>query len=287
MKRVLITGTTSYLGTHLAEALKARGDEVHKLLRPASDPHGIARSPFHRYDGSAAAAARALEAAQPHAIIHLASGGVRSTEAEQTAAGLTLPTQLMDAAVAAGVKPRVILAGSFWAWGENGEPNSHYAALKIAAREAASAHAAAGHFEACELVVYDTYGPRDMRGKLFHLLDMASRSGASIDMTPGEQLIAPLHVDDFCAAFLTALDLPSSQLDARACAVFSIPGPDMVSLRDAVAFFERATGRRVGARWGAKAYPPGQIFSPHVGEALPGWRPAISLERGLKECFGD
>jgi uncharacterized protein YbjT (DUF2867 family) len=35
--RALVTGATGFLGSHIAERLVARGDEVRALVRPASD----------------------------------------------------------------------------------------------------------------------------------------------------------------------------------------------------------------------------------------------------------
>ncbi len=71
-RRVLITGGTGFVGGHLVAALRAAGDEVHVLVEPgAAPPDGaIAHGGDVR---DAAAVARAVEAARPDRVYHLAA----------------------------------------------------------------------------------------------------------------------------------------------------------------------------------------------------------------------
>jgi len=288
---LLLSGATGYLGRHAAARLQHAGHAVHALVRPNSPIEALqAAAPatrLHVYDGGYPSIEAAGRAGPFEAIVHIAGVGQLVTPPVEIPAlvdvSVTLPAWLMALAVS-GTAPRVVLVGSYWAWsdGENSAPNSVYAAAKVGARAIADHYAAFHGLEAVELAMHDVYGPNDVRRKLFNLLDEASRTGLALDMTAGEQRIAPIHVSDACAAIEAALVRDATPR----CASYATAGPEIVSLRQLVATFERATGRKVVVNWGALPYPRGQIMQPWMGRPLPNWKPIIKLEQGLREIFG-
>ena len=75
-------------------------------------------------------------------------------------------------------------------------PVNLYAATKQAFEDVLAYYADAQGIAAVTLELYDTYGPGDPRRKLIRILFEAARSGEPIQLSPGEQVIELLHVDD-------------------------------------------------------------------------------------------
>ena len=58
----------------------------------------------------------------------------------------------------------------------------------------------------------DTFGPDDIRPKIFNLWKRISETGESIDMSLGEQLIDVTYIEDVIAAFVRLLELLSDEV---------------------------------------------------------------------------
>ena len=85
-------------------------------------------------------------------------------------------------------------------------PVSLYAATKQAFQDILQFYCEVRGLRAVTLELPDTYGPDDKRPKLFSLLDRVARSGETLQMSPGEQLLDLLHVDDVVHGYEVAAD---------------------------------------------------------------------------------
>lgn len=282
--RVLVTGATGFVGSRLVKRLAAEGHETHALLRPSSDaaalPQGVSA---HRDEGALDALLAALA---PEAVLHLATlyrhGHAHAEVAPMLEANIVLGVRLADAAARAGVRAFVTLGtGAQHAGERHDTPATLYAASKTAFETVLAAIARAGGLPTATLVVFDTFGPGDTRGKILDRLVAAARSGAPLDLSPGFQALDLLHVEDVVDAILAAaaalLDgtLPPGGRHA-------LSSGRALTLRQLATMVGTALGRPVPARWGALPYRAGEIMLPwRGGDALPGWRPARSLEAHL------
>jgi nucleoside-diphosphate-sugar epimerase len=280
--RVLLTGGTGFIGRHLAHRLVAEGHEAHALLREGSDasvlPPGIA---VHR--GTEALDAT-LAAIRPDAVLHLATryqhGHAHADVAPMLDANITFGARLADAAVRAGVRGFVTLGTGAQHAGEgHATPATLYAASKQAFETVLGAIARAGGLPTATLILFDTFGPGDTRGKILDRLVAAARSGAPLDLSPGEQAIDLVHVEDVIDAILAAAaGLVAGTLPPGGR--YALSSGEPLTLRRIAALIEAGLGRPVPARWGALPYRPGEIMMPwRGGAALPGWSP----RRGLAE----
>ncbi|NLH81377.1 MAG: NAD(P)-dependent oxidoreductase [Phyllobacteriaceae bacterium] len=285
----LVTGATGYVGSRLAARLVGLGKRVHVVARPGSRLDLLApiadRLTVHRHDGTTEGLVAIVADARPDVAFHLASNfiaqHVTADVAGLVGANLLFPTQLLEALASAHVD-RLIATGTSWQHYEDApyRPVDLYAATKQAFEDVLAYYADACGMKATTLVLFDTYGPRDPRGKLVSLLWRTARAGRPLAMSPGEQKLDLVHVDDVVEAYLVAAAL----LDGRAEPTrrYGVATGRPLALRESVAIFERATGLRVPIAWGERPYRPREVMTPWTTwDALPGWTARIALEDGL------
>jgi len=181
----------------------------------------------------------------------------------------------------------LVTAGSYWQHSESGEniPNSLYAATKLSFLSILDYYHRFRSLRYIELRLFDSFGAGDRRGKFLNLFDAIASSGEPIDMTAGEQLLAPIHIDDVCSAFLTAADRLDNRTEMDGAASYTAPGPELLSLKEIASIYERVRGVTLNINWGGRPYPQGQIMRPYVGNPLPGWHPKINFESGLYDLY--
>ena len=282
--RVLVTGATGFIGSHLCRRLAADGHETHALLRPSGEATALPPAvTAHRDDGALDALLAALA---PRAVLHLATryqhGHAHAGIAPLLEANVVFGARLADAAARAGVRAFVTLGtGAQHAGERHDAPATLYAASKAAFETVLGAIARAGGLPAVTLVVFDTFGPGDTRGKVLDRLVAAARDGAPIDLSPGGQALDLVHVEDVVDGVIRAAEgLISGSLPPGGR--FALSSGRLLTLRELAAMVEAALGRPVPARWGALPYRPGEIMRPWRGGApLPDWQARRSLESHL------
>ncbi|MDX2194669.1 MAG: NAD(P)-dependent oxidoreductase [Gemmatimonadales bacterium] len=287
--RVVVTGATGFVGSHVAAALAAAGWTVHALVRPESSLATLeargADVVVHRCAGGPALR-DAIASAAPRLVVHLASLFLAEHRPEQVAplidANVRYGAEVLEAATAAGCR-RVLNTGTTWQHheGRAHEPVALYAATKTAFEAILAYYVSAEGLAALTLELPDTYGPGDPRGKLVAALRARAGTADALALSPGAQRVDLLHVDDAYAGFLVAAD--------RLCAAsgggharFRLSGGAPRSLREVVAAAERAFGAPIPVSWGARPYRRREVMEPAtVTPLLPGWSPRLTLEAGL------
>ncbi len=286
--KMLVTGATGFIGRRLARRLVEDGHDTHALLRPSSDPSLLPSAvTIHRDDGALDAI---LAAIRPDAVLHLATryqhGHGHADIAPMLEANISFGARLADAASRAGTPAFVTLGTGAQNAGDGALPATLYAASKQAFETVLGAIARVGGLATATLIVFDTFGPGDTRGKILDRMIDAARSGAPLDLSPGEQAIDLVHVEDVIDAILLATDgLVAGALPGGGR--FALSSNTPMTLRAIAATIGAALGRPVPANWGALPYRPGEIMIPwRGGTALPEWRPTRSLARHLAMLDG-
>lgn len=286
-RRALITGSTGFVGSRLTVDLVTAGWAVHRLLRAGlEDPEFIDGVCDHVWDGSTDAAMAILAEARPDAVIHLASlflaeHSARDLEA-LVSANVLAGLQVVEAATAAGCRG-FVNAGTSWQHFDSAEydPVCLYAATKQSFEDLLAYYVGARDLRVVTLKLFDTYGPGDVRPKLFTALRTASHGGEPLAMSPGEQLLDLVCIDDVTRAFVSAAEVVSGG-GAGGHRVYAVPSGERHTLKDVVALYESVTGRHVPVRWGGRAYRGREVMTPWEGPSLPGWRAEVDLRRGIE-----
>ena len=292
--KVLLTGATGFIGSKLAQRLVAEGHELEILVRPESKLYilqaVLPKILVHVYDGSYASLLNALEAAQAELVCHVASLFVAEHKSEDVSrlveSNLNFPSQLLEAMNQLGIK-RIINTGTSWQHYKNEayNPVNFYAATKQAFESLLAYYLEAQDFKAITLKLFDTYGPGDTRPKLFSLLRKAARTGEPLRMSPGEQLLDLVYIDDVLDAILLAMAHLSEVEKSESYAVSS---PERLSLRELTKIYCETVGRPAPVEWGGLPYRPREVLVPWTDhEPVPGWQPRVSLCEGIARMEKD
>lgn len=278
--KVLITGATGYIGTKLCQRLLAEGWQVDVLIRENSrslTPTLVDNATAHVYDGSTQSVQDAVAAACPDVVFHLASLFIAEHRSEQVTdlinSNLLFGTQLAEACARAGVK-RFINTGTSWQHYRSDayDPVCLYAATKQAFEALLEYYVQAYGIKAITLKLFDTYGPDDSRPKIFNLLNKVARSGEFLDMSPGEQLIDLVHIDDVVEAYLVAAQ---RLLEGKAMLheSYAVSSGQLLPLKELVELYAKVTKKTVNINWGARPYRYREVMSPWTDfKTLPGWK---------------
>ena len=298
----LVTGCAGFIGSHLVEALVARGCSVvgadafiDNYPRPAKErnlEHCLAhgRVQFAEVDLAEDPIEPLLEGVD--GVFHLAARpGVRSSWGATFDAYLhdnLLATQrVFEAAVAHEV--RVVYASSSSVYGDAHAyplreesrlaPVSPYGVTKLACEALANAYARSCGLDAVGLRYFSVYGPRqrpDMAfSRVLGCLDDDRPFGL---LGSGRQTRDFTYVGDVVDATLGAMQrAPSGR-------VYNVGGGSEISLLDSLALCERIVGRTLDLRRKPVAAGDARRTIADVRRAWTelGWKPVTSLERGLR-----
>lgn len=276
MSRALVTGASGYTGHRLVRFLAEQGVEVHALLRPGSSAERLpAQTHLHRADANLG---QVLAGIKPHAVYHLAapSGAAMAPELGAWIA------QSLDLLESAAQVPdcRFVLAGSWWQFDSQGavSPCTLYAAAKQAVADLLAYYAGSGRLSACTTVLYDIYGPGDWRRKMVPTLIAAQDS---MPATEGNQIMDLVHVEDVVAGLAAA----AAAREASGAGLYTLGGPQRLSLRQLAGMVGRLRGAPVDLRWGELPMGPAPVTPCPADRPPPGWRAEIGIEDGLKRII--
>lgn len=289
----LITGATGYVGSHLARRLVKDGWQVHIVIREGSNVLGYSEFSVitsHMHDGSAEGMVRCVEEARPDVVFHLASMAQAQHEAKDVEpmlrSNVLFASQLLEGMRVSGVT-KFVNTGTFWQHYNNEEynPVCLYAATKQAFESILEYYVQACGVKAITLKLFDTYGPDDHRTKLLHLLNKAAITGEPLDMSPGEQLIDLVYIDDVVEAYVIAAhQLLKNKVQLHESYAVSSGHP--ICLRDLVRIYSGISGKPVVINWGARKYRHREVMVPwSKGGWVNNWIPKIKLEEGLSNIF--
>jgi nucleoside-diphosphate-sugar epimerase len=223
---------------------------------------------------------------RPSVVFHLASLFLAQHEVADVTPLLTsnvlFGTQLAEAMAANGVT-RLVNTGTSWQHYENADydPVCLYAATKQAFEDILAHYVSVCGLRAVTLKLFDTYGPDDPRPKLFTLLRKVAESQQPLAMSPGDQMIDLVYIDDVVDAFLAA----AGRLEGGSVANherYAVSSGRPIRLRDLVALYGRVAGVPMPIEWGKRPYRPREVMTTwDRGNPPPGWAPKVGLEDGI------
>jgi len=281
--RIAISGTSGFLGSHLVSHFLRQGHVVIPIFR-----NGVLSGPdsgkIVASESDESLSQQFYQEAVDVLILAGAADARSDTVSEATFlvnGNVLTPTRLLSAAHSAGVN-RVVTMGSSWQeqCGDGYQPWDLYAATKQAFNSIAHHYANAG-CSIVELQLFDTYGPKDSRGKIFNLMIDAAIRGKEIGLSPGGQSMHLVHVRDVCTAVEDAIPVSGG----AGIQSLRVDSDSAIRVRDLASLIQELVPTFTFAL-GAREYRQNEIMNPRSRHPRPtGWCPEMTLSDGILECI--
>ena len=309
MTHVLVTGAAGFIGSHLSEALTARGDTVVGVdnfdpFYPRAEKERNLRKLGQRASFSfqtldildAGAIARLLT--PDTVIVHLAARpGVRPSLADP--AGYARVNVEGTAAILRAARDsdvsRIVFGSSSSVYGDDTAapfredataltPLSPYAATKRSAELMLQSLAPIYGFRAAALRFFTVYGPRQRPDLAIHAFARRILAGETITLFgDGTQSRDYTYCDDIVAGIIASVDWTAGA--PVGLEIFNLGGNEPVPLREMVRALGKALGKEPRIQWAPMQ--PGDVQHTYAdltkAAAMLGYRPQTPFPEGLRK----
>ena len=287
---ICITGATGFIGSNLVKSLQAKsGSSITAIVRSKQAGEKIKTLNLDSYldDGDTEHLINFFQERKFDTVIHLASLYLKNHQSQQIesliSSNVLFGTRLLEAAAKSSVK-YFINTGTFWQYFDNKvySPVNLYAASKQAFEVIARYYQESSNIFFTTLYLNDTYGPGDTRKKILNIWK-SMKDTDSLDMSPGEQQINLLHIQDVVYGYLRLIHLVQSG-DLPKSTTYMLKSNEDLSVKQLAALFEKIAQKKLNINWGGLPYKDREVMTIWDGGTLvPGWEPRVALAQGIKE----
>jgi nucleoside-diphosphate-sugar epimerase len=285
-RRVLVTGASGFLGTHLCRRLRQTGAEVYGVSRtqPADE---IFDAQWLRGDmADLTTVAEIFRETRPEVVYHLSGHGVGAPDLDHVLPtfrnDLTTTVNILSVAARSGIS-RLVMAASL----EEPQPD---AADPIPSSPYAAAKWASGAYARMFHRLYGTpvvmirpmmtYGPGQRAHKLIPYVTLALLQGQAPTLSSGTRGVDWIYVEDVIDGMLAAAVKPG----VEGCTI-DLGSGVLVPIRDVVLQLAAIIGAKPAPHFGALPdRPMEKVRVADMTEAREklGWQPRTSLRTGLE-----
>lgn len=295
-KRLLITGATGFVGTHLLHALAASGAAIAAISRTGAALPGVAQV-FAGDLADSAFVGRSIAEWQPEVIWHLAGARERSLSRDafdrNISANLIGTLNLLQATLGQAQLKRIVVLGTGEEYGRNTAPFcetmreapvSAYSFSKQCATHLSQLMHASFGLPVVVLRPSLAYGPGQHSDMFLPALIHSLLRGAPFAMTRGEQTRDYVYVGDLVQALLRAG--VGAGIDGE---IINIGSGQATRIADLVQRVEALLGAPGLVRLGALDYRTGEAmaysFDVRKAHSALGWSPQTSIDAGLQSTI--
>ncbi len=298
MERILVTGATGFIGSHLVKKLVQQGISVYVIVRDRRKAEEclaevLQKIVIYQREGSVYSLADFLQTEKIEGVIHLATHYITENSAddieELIESNILFGTQILEAMKLAGVK-KFINAGSSWQHYNHDtyNPVNLYAATKQAFEDLLHYYTQAEEIHAITLEIYDTYGAEDHRNKIINRWKRNIVEREVISLSLGEQKLDYILIEDVLEAILQAIKIVDDVFDKEKVyeKKYAVCSGHFYTLKEIAETFEQVYHTKLQIAWGTLPYRKREVFEPYSGtEILPGWEAKYSLKEGLQYMY--
>lgn len=298
--KILVTGGAGFIGSHLVDALVARGEEVLIIddLSTGKREYVNPKAQFVERDICMTAALDVMRAFKPEVIFHLAAQkSVPESlkhprkDAEINLVGLC---NILEAIPGSGLQKFIFTSTGGAMYGDNAQlpaaesqpanPSSPYGISKLASEKYLEVWSKLHDFKSVVLRPANVFGPRqDPFGEAGVIAILAKRAVEKQPMRvfgTGEHTRDYVYVADVVQAFLLALD-------SEAQGTFNIGSGLETSVLDIIASLSKVTGRELPVEHSPEVVGEMERSSldASLARATLHWQPTVSLQEGIQKTY--
>jgi nucleoside-diphosphate-sugar epimerase len=264
--RLIISGATGFIGSRLVSKLVEAGHEIGILVRDSSDltAIGMLDSVAILKSDTYADIYESFASFKPLGVLHLATLYRKIHNKDDIPnlvnSNIVYGTNLLEVMKEFGVR-RIINFGTRWQHLNNlvDCPANLYAATKNAFQNILMYYHYSHGIEYTTLELSDTYGKNDPREKIVELMVNACKQKKALQLSPGEQIIDLICVDDLIRYIIVGL----ANNEFFHNEVLAISGT-VIKLKDLGEEIENIFGVSGFLKWGERPYRESEIMIPPI-----------------------
>lgn len=291
-KKFLVTGATGFVGSNLSRKLLELDCKVSIISKKEFGYQNIEdikeNLDIFEYDGNILNLIEYMKKNKFDGVFHLASLFIAEHESLDVDnlidSNIKFGVQLLEAMKESETK-LLVDTGTSWQHYENQDynPVDLYAATKQAFQDIIKYYTEAENIRCITLKLFDTYGENDKRPKLINLLNKFADEGVELNMSPGDQMLDLVYIDDVVEAFLVAIKELIKNKDIKN-EKFAVATGNETSLKKVIEIFENISNKKIKVNWGGKKYRKREVMELWNNfNLLPNWKYTVILEEGLKK----
>lgn len=291
-EKILITGSTGFVGRHLVPELLNKGYQILEITRNIEKSSKLFGNKTTKLLSDDDNFKRKIKEFRPAIVIHLASYLTSSDNLIEITklidTNITFLSKILDAISNVNLE-LFVNTGTFaeYYFGDKElMPSYFYAATKTASRAIVNYYANAYNFKQSTIVPYTIYGGNSSQKKIIDIIYESTFSEKPLNLSPGEQVLDFIHIEDV-TNFYIAVIRNINRLPNKTN--FNLGTGKGHSIKELARHIEQVTNRTTNICWGGKAYRKSDVMyavANHdtIIENL-NWSPKISLKEGIKKTF--
>ena len=291
-KKILVTGSTGFVGRHLVPDILNGGHSVLEITRSISKSSELFGNKTLKIDINDPLFKEKIIEYNPEIVIHLASYLSASDQMADILklmeANLLFLSKLLNAVSETNLE-LFINTGTFSEYLKGDEeliPAYFYAATKTASRCIVDYYSNTYGFKQTTIIPYTIYGGNDSQKKIIDLIFDSINSEAYLDLSPGGQILDFIHVNDVTDFYLLLVENVSI-IDNKK--VYKLGTGKGHTLKEVAQLVEGITQQKTKINWGAKDYRKSDVMYAVANIDKQknefNWTPKISLIEGIEKMI--
>lgn len=287
-EKILVSGSTGFVGKHLIPKLIYEGHEILEITRDISKSTNLFVDTTSKLLFDDSNFKEKINEFKPTIVIHLASYLTSSDnwmDVEKLVnTNILFISKILDAVSNVGLK-LFINTGTFAEYFKGDDellPSYYYAATKTASRAIVDYYANTYNYKQATIVPYTIYGGNDSQKKIIDIIYDSTLSEKPLDLSPGEQVLDFIHIDDV-TNFYKAVVNNVNKLPCKTN--FKLGTGTGHNLKQVATYIEKITNRKANINWGGRDYRNSDVMFAvanleNIASTLD-WKPQILLKDGI------
>ena len=286
---ILLSGSSGFIGKNLSLLLSKKGHKVFTIHhRDSCQTNDLKKKRSIIFRDNFDELIEFINKNKIDVFIHLATLYLPSHSREDLSKLITgnvlFGAKILEAIANTDLK-NVINVGTSWQNEESNSPVNLYAATKTAFKNILRFYLIKSKLKVIDLKLFDTYGENDSRKKIVQLISESTKNKRVIKMSPGDQKLNLLHVEDVCLGIIKSINL-FSEINYSETKTYELKDENSYSLKNIAKIIEELSSLKANIDWGALPYRENEVMKPIITyPTLPGWKQKISLKDGLKRIL--
>lgn len=287
---ILLTGMTGFIGKHLSTKLLEDDHSVFALVRKSTHIREIDnRIGVFVMDEFYSGIHEFIKDNNIRGVINLATYFISNHTSEDIDklidSNVLFPLKILESIKNTDVD-WFLNTGTVWQNFNNSNsynPTNLYSATKQSLMDIIKYYNEVTNCKFTTVKICDTFGPNDTRKKLIDTLyDLSKNDFAVLDMTPGDQLIDILYIDDVIDGFIKLINYLTNNNKEKIESEYLLSSKKKIRLKNLIKLFEKVLNKDLRVNLGANHYRHREVMIPwNNGVLVPGWIKAYTLKSGI------